>query len=168
MRNSRTRIVVAVAAGAIALFARPARAQSIALTTSGGIVIGGVNPAWSTGFGAVNGLGLATPVTGATVLSTSNGVLYTTPYGIVISGSSNSNKAKVDAAVSATFAAPGLLALYSCVSGCSSASNYTAISTNVNSPTDVIGFSRHQLGPDGDAMARPLREQPERCGRGHR
>ena len=143
MSTSRTRrrFAVVVAAGSLACIAAPpAAAQSITLATSaGGITIGGVNPSWSSGFGAVNGLGLGTPVSGATVLSATNGVLYTTPYSVVVTGTASNKKAKVDAYVSTNFAPSTILALYSCTSGCGSAANYTPISTSSGSPTDIIG-----------------------------
>jgi hypothetical protein len=143
MSRSRTPrpIVVALAAGWMAwMLSVPAAAQTITLATSaGGVTIGGVNPSWSTGFGSVNGLGLGTPVSGATVLSATNGVLYTTPYSIVVSGTASNNKAKVNAYVSSNFAAPSALVLYSCTSGCGSAANYAPISTSSGSPTDIIG-----------------------------
>src|SRR5262245_54564229 len=68
-------------------------------TNASGITIAGSKPAWSTGFGAVNGLGLGTPGTGQTILSPSGGggVLYSAPYNIVISGAGNNSRAVVRA-----------------------------------------------------------------------
>lgn len=141
MQTSRAHAAFVAAAVCVGvLVANRADAQTITLATSGGgIAIGGVDPAWSSGFGAVNGLGIGTPVTGVTVLASTNGVLYTTPYGIVVTGSASNKKARVNANVSTNFVASGALGLYSCTSGCSSASNYTAISTSPSSPTDIIG-----------------------------
>lgn len=117
----------------------PARAQDIALTTNAsGITIGGSAGSWSTGFGAVNGLGLGTPVTGATILSPSGGKLYTSPYDIVITGASGSVKAIVKAYVSANFAHPSILQAYACSSSCTNAANYSAVSTSSGSPSNII------------------------------
>jgi hypothetical protein len=133
------RLTVTVATGWVLMVcAAPARAQTITLATSAGLTIGGSNPSWSTGFGAMNGLGLGTPATGVTVLSATNGVLYTTPYGIVVSGSSNGSKARVNAYVSSNFTPSAILSVYSCTASCGSAANYTAISTSSASPTDII------------------------------
>jgi hypothetical protein len=137
--RERRRSAVALATGWLLMVcAAPARAQTITLATSGGLTIGGSNPSWSTGFGAVNGLGLGTPATGVTVLAATNGVLYTTPYGIVVSGASNGSKARVSAYVSTNFTPSAILSVYSCTASCSTAANYTAVSTSSATPTDII------------------------------
>ena len=123
------------------LAATPAFAQDITLTTNAsGITIGGSPGAWSTGFGSVNGLGVGTPGTGQTILSTTGGKLYSSPYDIVITGSNGSIKAVVTAYVSTNFSHNAILQLYSCLSTCGSAANYTAMSTNSGSPTDIVPF----------------------------
>jgi hypothetical protein len=132
---------VAVAAGAFALVfaATPASfAQTVTFATSGGITITGAVLVWSSSFGSVNGFGLGTPGSGQTVMSTTGGVMYTSPYDIVVSGASGSNKAVVKAYMSTNFLHPAILQAYTCRSGCTNVNNYTAISTNVASPTDVI------------------------------
>src|SRR6476619_7064563 len=82
----------------------PAFSQDITLTTNAsGITIGGSPGSWSTGFGSVNGLGLGTPGTGQTVLAPAGVEIYSSPYDIVITGSTGSIKAVVKAYVSANF-----------------------------------------------------------------
>jgi hypothetical protein len=123
------------------LAATPAFAQDITLTTNAsGITIGGSPGAWSTGFGSVNGLGVGTPGTGQTILSATGGKLYSSPYDIVITGSTGAIKAVVKAYVSTTFGHSAILQVYSCLSNCGNAANYTAMSTNAGSPTDIVPF----------------------------
>ena len=132
---------VAIAAGVFAylvLAGTPAFAQTIVLATNGGITITGTTPAWSASFGSVNGLGLGTPGTGQSILSSVGGVMYTSPYAIVASGVSGANKAVVRAYVSTNFAHPTILQLYTCKTGCTNANNYTAISTSALALTDII------------------------------
>jgi hypothetical protein len=119
----------------------PAFAQDITLTTNAsGITIGGTPGSWSTGFGSVNGLGLGTPGTGQTVLSPAGGKLYSSPYDIVITGAAGSIKAVVKAYVSTNFAHSAILQVYTCLSSCATAGNYSALSTNSGSPTDIVPF----------------------------
>jgi len=106
-------------------------AQDITVTTNAsGITIGGSPGSWSTGFGLVNGLGVGTPGTGQTVLSTAGGKLYTSPYNIVITGAAGGVKAVVSAYVSTNFVHSSILQVYSCVATCANAANYSAVSTN--------------------------------------
>jgi ABC-type iron transport system FetAB ATPase subunit len=132
----------AAAAGVVAcVFAAgtPAFAQKISLATNAsGITIGGSKPIWLTGFGSINGLGLGTPGTGQTILTVNGGVLYTSPYNIVVTAAGGVHKAVVKVYVSANFVHSSILEVYSCTSSCTTASNYGPISTNVLSPTDVI------------------------------
>jgi hypothetical protein len=114
--------------------------QDISLATNAsGITIAGSKPSWSTGFGTVNGLGLGTPGANITVMTTTGGVLYTSPYNIVITGASSGNRAVVRAYVSTNFSHPSILKIYSCVSSCTSAAGYSAVSTSSSTPTDIIG-----------------------------
>jgi len=107
----------------------------------GGVPILGTGP-YSSGFGNVNGLGVGTPGAGLTVLTTgvAGGILYTTPYNLVISGLTGGRTATVDAYVSANFVHPLILILRSCAYGasCGSAANYTPISLLSGSPTPII------------------------------
>jgi hypothetical protein len=129
------------------LAATPAFAQDITLTTdASGITIGGSPGSWSTGFGSVNGLGLGTPGTGQTILSTTGGKLYSSPYDIVISGSAGSVKAVVKAYVSTNFSHNAILQVYSCLSTCGSGANYSAMSTNSGSPTSIVPFPGQHNG----------------------
>jgi hypothetical protein len=119
----------------------PAFSQDITLTTNvSGITIGGTPGSWSTGFGAVNGLGIGTPGTGQTVLSPAGGKLYSSPYDIVITGSTGSIKAVVKAYVSTNFAHSSILQVYSCLATCANAGSYSALSTNSGSPTSLVPF----------------------------
>jgi len=124
----------------------PARLKSavtLSLTTgAGGVTISGTRPNYVAGFGNVNGLGVGTPGAGVTVITTgvAGGVLYTTPYNIVISGMNATHYATVSAYVSTNFAKPALLILQSCYpsSGCSSAASFTTISLSAATPTPII------------------------------
>lgn len=137
------RLVVATGVcGWMVLAGDRALAQDIALATNAsGITIGGSKPSWTTGFGSMNGLGLGTAGTGQTVLTagSGNGVFYTSPYNITISGASNSVPAVVRGYVSTNFGHSSILAVYTCVSSCASAASYSAISTSSASPSDIIG-----------------------------
>jgi hypothetical protein len=130
-------------AGAFAislLASAPVFAQDVTLSTNAsGITIGGVKPSWSTGFGTVNGLGLGTPGANETILAPSggNGVLYTSPYNIVVT-SSTGHATVVRAYVSTNFTHSAILSVYSCTTSCTSGSSYTALSTSSGSPTDII------------------------------
>ena len=97
-----------------------------------GIAIGGPKNNRRAGFGNVNGLGI-NPVVGATVVATSGGVLYTTPINLQINGAGNGNPAVVGVRVSSNFTHSTFLQAFSCISGCTSASNYSAISLNPGS-----------------------------------
>jgi hypothetical protein len=128
---------------AVCIAAVPCRGQDIVLqTATGGATISGAKPTWRTGFGNVNGLGAGTPAAGLTILTSgvTGGVVYTTPYNIVISGAGSGNRAVVMAYVSTQFAHPSTLILMSCYpsASCTSASSYTAISTSAVAPTAVI------------------------------
>jgi hypothetical protein len=112
------------------------------LSQGGGVAISGTSPSFATGYGNVNGLGVGAPGAGISILTNgvAGGVLYTTPYNIVISGMFATHKAKVTVYASAPFAHPTILYLRSCYpsGGCSSGSSYTTISTNAGAPTNVI------------------------------
>lgn len=117
-------------------------AQDISFqTATGGVTISGSKP-WHAGFGNVNGLGVGTPPAGTTVITAGvgSGVLYTTPYNIVISGAGGKSPAVVQAYVSTNFAHPSILVLQSCYpnSSCTGAGSYTVLSTSSASPTVVI------------------------------
>ncbi len=117
--------------------------QNITLQTApGGLPIGGTSPSFTSGFGNVNGLGVGTPTAGATVLTAgvSGGVLYTTPYNLVISGMGATDLGTVSAFVSSPFANPSILILKSCypAAGCGGAGGFTTISLSSVSQTDVI------------------------------
>jgi hypothetical protein len=119
----------------------PAFGQDMVLATNvAGLTIGGAKPTWTTGFGNVNGLGIGTPQVGATMLQPAGGtgVLYTTPYNIVISGANNGNRALVRAYVSTNFVHPSIIQVYHCVASCAAAANYVAMSTNLAAQSDVI------------------------------
>lgn len=111
-------------------------------TASSGAPIGGIAPAYTSGFGNVNGLGVGTPSGGVTVLTAgvSGGVLYTTPYNIVLSGLTGSHKATVSAYVSSNFVNSAIFIVESCypASGCAGGLSFTTISTNPLAPTSII------------------------------
>ncbi len=107
---------------------------------TGGIGIGGPKNSRRSSFGTINGLGIGTVVAGATVISTTGGVLYTSPINLAVSGAGGGNPAVVGVFVSSNFTHSSLLQAYSCTSGCTSAANYTAISltSGLASDTPVI------------------------------
>lgn len=128
---------------ALLLGGSPAWSQDIKLTSaSGGLLISGAASPFRTGFGNVNGLGVGTASSGLTVISSgvTGGVLYTTPYNMVISGAGAGNPVAVSVVLVPNFSHPSTLALKSCYpsSSCSSAAAYTPISTTFGSPTVVI------------------------------
>ena len=127
-------IVLGLAAVPRRLWAQDVNIQQAA----GGIAIGGKKNARTTGFGTVNGLGIGTPVAGATIISGAGGVLYTSPIGLAVNGAGAGNPAVVGVHVSSNFAHPSMLQAFSCVTGCTSSANYTAISLNSALPTPVI------------------------------
>ena len=76
--------------------ALPAHAQNLTLqTASGGIAISGSKPAFSSGFGNVNGLGAGTPPAATTLITSgvSGGVLYATNIDLRFTGAGGSNSA---------------------------------------------------------------------------
>jgi len=120
-----------------------AGAQSLALqTASGGITVNGPQPNFTTGFGTVNGLGLGSAPTGTTLLTSgvSGGVLYTSPITMAISGAGGGNKGVIQAYVSTNFAHTSVLTVEVCPYGstCTSAANFSAISTSAGSPTPML------------------------------
>ena len=124
----------------VLLVARPAEAQTLTLqTASTGVAVSGTNPNWMAGIGNVNGLGVGSPAAGVSVMTSgvAGGVLYTTPYTLVIAGQASN----VRAYVSSNFSNPSAVELRSCypASGCATAGGYTVLSTNAASPTTVIG-----------------------------
>jgi hypothetical protein len=128
----------------LGISARPALSQATLDLSSaaGGVVIAGTNPSFSSGFGNVNGLGVGTPTAGVSLLTSgvSGGVLYWTSYNILISSLVGNHTATVSAYVSTNFARPSILILWSCYpsSSCSTAANYTTISTSPAAPTPIV------------------------------
>lgn len=125
-----------------------ASAQDVNLqTAAGGITLVGNKNNRTSGFGTVNGLGLGTPVAGATVLPASGGVLYTTPYNLAVTGAGGGNPAVTGAYVATNFAHPQMLQVWSCIANCTSAASYTQVSLSSSNPTWVIpspGLTQNQ------------------------
>src|SRR5690242_16151208 len=100
-------------------------AQSAKLqTNAAGVTITGAVTPFHTGFGNVNGLGIGTPSIGnpsggLTVIATTGGVLYYTPYTIVLSGANPGHPGEVRAYISTNFTtSSSVIQLRSCpVSG---------------------------------------------------
>jgi len=119
--------------------APPLRAQDVNIQQApGGIAMSGNKNNRRTGFGNVNGLGIGTPVAGATIISGSGGVFYTSPINLQVTGASAGAPAIVEVFVSNNFVHPQMLQAFSCQTGCTSAGSYTPISLNAASPTPVI------------------------------
>jgi hypothetical protein len=95
----------------------------------GGIGMGGPKNNRRSGFGNVNGLGI-NPAAGATVIAATGGVLYSSPINLQVSGAGAGNPAVVGVRISNNFVHSSLLQAFSCITGCTSAANYTAISLN--------------------------------------
>jgi len=135
---------------------RPAWGQGISLqTATGGVTFSGSNHNYNSGFGNVNGLGVGTPSAGLTVISAgvTGGVLYATPYNIVITGAGGGNPAAVSVYVRTNFSKSSTLVLKSCYpnASCTSAASYTTISTDSASPTVVIPAPG--IGSNGTVVA---------------
>jgi len=116
----------------------PCAAQSVTLqTNASGVTITGATP-YRAGFGNVNGLGIGTPSIGnpsggLTVIATTGGVLYYTPYTIVLSGANNGHRGEVRAYVSTNFTtSSSVIQLRSCpVAGtCTVDTGYTTLPTS--------------------------------------
>jgi hypothetical protein len=129
-------------AAALWLLPAPALAQSLDLETApGGITISRSGSNHSGTLGSVNALGLGTPGTGVTLMTSglSGGVLYTTPYRLRIGGAGNNNLAVVRAYVSTAFSstAADVRACYPSTS-CATASALSPVSFSPAAMTDVI------------------------------
>ena len=125
----------------------PCAAQSATLqTNASGVTIAGATP-YRAGFGNVNGLGIGTPSIGnpsggLTVIATTGGVLYYTPYTIVLSGANNGHHGEVRAYVSTNFTtSSSVIQLRSCsVSGaCTVETSYSTLPTSAAGEIVVLG-----------------------------
>lgn len=121
------------------LLVTPLARGTLTIETDGGITIGGTHPAFTGSMGNVNGLGVGTPSTGVSVITTgvTGGVLYTTPYGMHVTAAGNVG---VTAYVSTNFTHPAILTLYSCPinTTCTSFSSFSVLSTSAAAPTTII------------------------------
>jgi hypothetical protein len=139
-------VIVVLSVAALAGSVVPAGAQNLRLTTAtGGMTISGSNPNWNGGFGNVNGMGIGTAGSGVSVMTTgvSGGVLYTTPFNMVVTGvTSLIVGVDIKAHVSSAFSHPSVLGLRICypAATCTSAASYTTISSNAGAPSDVLAF----------------------------
>jgi len=115
------------------------RSVEAAVTLGAYVAPGGIQ---SPDFGNVNGLGIGVPTAGLTVITTgvSGGVLYSTPYELIISGLPLGDKATVTVYVNPNFAKSTLLVAESCYpsAGCTNGGAFTPISTNSATPTGII------------------------------
>ncbi|MGA3166851.1 MAG: hypothetical protein ABSF14_12135 [Terriglobia bacterium] len=123
------------------LLATPLARGTLTLQTAAvGITIGGTHPNFTGTLGNVNGLGVGTPSTGVSVITTGvpGGVLYTTPYALHVTGVGYN--VYVTAYVSSNFARPTILTLYSCPinTACTTFSNFSVLSTSAAAPTTII------------------------------
>lgn len=96
----------------------------------------------TTSFGNVNGLGVGVPAAGLTVITAgvAGGVLYSTPYDLVISGLPVGHTATVTVAVNPNFTKSTLLKLESCYpnAGCTNGGAFTTVSLIPAAPTGII------------------------------
>jgi len=123
----------------------PACAQTLTITTApGGFTVSGAHPNFNAGFGNVNGLGIGTPGTGVSLITSgvSGGALYTTQYNLVVAGALGLglDAAVLSAFVSSNFTHPPVLTVQSCypAAACTSAASFTTLSTNSGAPTTII------------------------------
>jgi hypothetical protein len=107
-------------------------------TSPGGVPIGGSDPTWTGSVGNVDGLGIGTPIAGASVVTNGviAGALYTTPIDLVISATGNIG-ALLTVYVSTPFTHSSVLDVRICypAATCSSAASYQAVSKNAAAPT---------------------------------
>ncbi|HYY69970.1 MAG TPA: hypothetical protein VE734_09565 [Terriglobales bacterium] len=110
-------------------------------TSAGGATVAGTAPNFNINLGTVNGLGIGSPGSGVSIITTavSNGALYTSPYSIFLTGWGSSAAVQVTAYVSTNFAHPAVLVAKSCATNtsCSVSTNFTTVSTSSSSPTLV-------------------------------
>ena len=120
-------------------------AQTIKLQKdASGINITGAATPFHAGFGNVNGLGIGTPSIGnpsggLTVIQSTGGVLYYTPYTIVLSGANNGHHGEVRAYISTNFTtSSSVIQLRYCpVSGaCTTNAGYSNLPTSA--ATEVV------------------------------
>ncbi len=117
-----------------------AAGPTLAIQTGTGIAIGGAHPSYSGSIGNVNGLGIGTPGSGVSLITSgiSGGVFYYTPYNYNMTGINGSATGSVTAYVSTNFSHPAIVTLYSCLSSCTSFSSYGLMSTNSAAPNTLI------------------------------
>jgi hypothetical protein len=113
---------------------------TLAIQTGTGVTIGGAHPSYSGSIGNVNGLGVGTPGSGVSLITSGvgNAVFYYTPYNYNISSLNGSATGTVAAWVSTNFSHPAILRLYTCTSGCTSFSSYGVMSTNSAAPNTLV------------------------------
>jgi len=139
------RQVLSLALLLLAAGVNPAGAAGISIalqSASGGVTVSGSSPNCTASVGNVNGLGAGTPGAGVSLFTTgvSNGVLYTTPYNIIINNTKGSPTWELKAYVSGNFIHPSILIVYSCAPlvSCSTASDYSTMSTNAGAQTTLV------------------------------
>jgi len=125
----------------VLLLATPLAKGTLTIATaSNGITISGTHPKFTGTLGNVNGLGVGTPSTGVSVITSgvTGGVLYTTPYLLNVTGVAANMY--VTAYVSSNFTHTGILTLYSCPinTSCTTFGNFSLLSTVQGSPTTII------------------------------
>lgn len=111
------------------------------VSVAGGITLTQVANNYVSSFGSVNALGIGTPSSGVTVIPLSNGTLYLTSYGLTLTGGLPAGQTGyVTAYVSTNFGHPAALIMQSCPSSssCSTAGQYSTMSTNPGAQTTVI------------------------------
>jgi hypothetical protein len=113
---------------------------TLAIQTGTGIAIGGAHPFYSGSIGNVNGLGVGTPASGVSMITSGvgNAIFYYTPYNYNISNLNGSASGALTAWVSTNFSHPAILTLYTCTSGCTSFSSYNVMSTNSADPNTLV------------------------------
>ncbi len=120
-----------------------AEVEGLLSRAPGGIVIGGVDDAYTANFGTVNGIGVGAVPAGLTLLTTGvpGGVLYYTPVIMTLAGFTNSHQKSITANVQTNFGRPAQLAMWTCPVGgaCTTAAGYSAMSTNPAAPTPLWG-----------------------------
>jgi hypothetical protein len=118
-----------------------AQAGNMALASfPGGVTLVQAGTQYTTTFGTMNGLGIGTPPTGATVAPLSNGALYFSQYRVTFSNLPGGHTARLTAYVSTNFNHPAAQIVESCpnTATCTSSGGYAAMSSSVTVQTTVI------------------------------
>jgi len=131
--------VFAVMVGAL-FSGTAAKAQTLTLSTSGGITIGGAGAAFTGTFGNMNGLGAGAVPAGTTVYPMSNGTLYYSTFNMRVSALGGAGRTGWVNAYVSTNPHTAALVGYGCPypQACTASGNYVALGTSTATATNII------------------------------